>query len=186
MTATPIRAAVESHGLVTRDDPTLFELVATFRIIDEIRNAGWLASPLRLWQGSLRLTASRDGEQLSLYYQHTPPALRRGSHYREVQTAHGLSVGGLIPDLVLHRPSRDASPWLLVEVKGGHRRVEHSARAALLDLLAYRRAFEPALARCHHYGLGIAFGAQLDPDPGSEIALATPDAISDALADFLA
>jgi hypothetical protein len=87
---------------------------------------------------------------------------------------------------VLHRPKRDSCPWLLVEVKGGHRRVEHSARAALLDLLAYRRAFEPALSRCHHYGLGIAFGAQLKPDPTSEIALATPDSVSAALAGFLA
>ena len=76
-----IRTAVESHGLVTRDDHPL-RTRRQFRIIDEIRNAGWLTSPLRLWQGSLRLKASRDGEQLSLYYQHTPPALRKGSHYR--------------------------------------------------------------------------------------------------------
>src|SRR5207253_648073 len=97
-------------------------LVATFKIIDEIRCAGWLTGPLRLWQGSLRLTGHRGSERLSLHYQHAPPALRKGSHYREVQTAHDLSVGGLIPDLVLHRPSRDACPWLLIEVKGGHRR----------------------------------------------------------------
>jgi hypothetical protein len=180
-----IRHAVESHGLVTRDDPTLFELVVTFRIIDEIRNAGWLTSPLRLWQGSLGLKATRGAELLWLYYQHAPPALRRGSHYGQVQRAHGLSVGGLIPDLVLSRPGHDPSPWLLVEVKGGHRRVEQSARAALLDLLAYRRAFEPALAGCRRYGLGVAFGAQLTPDEGSEITLATPDVMSEALAAFL-
>jgi hypothetical protein len=181
-----IREAVESHGLVTRDDATLFELVATFKVIDEIRNAGWLTGPLRLWQGSLRLTASRNAEQLSLHYQHTPRALRKGSHYRAVQAAHGLSVGGLIPDLVLHRPDRPSSPWLLIEVKGGHRRVEQSARAALLDLLAYRRAYEPALAQSHQYGVGIAFGAQLKPDSSSEIALTTPDAIPESLAGFLA
>ena len=156
-----IRAAVENHGLVTRDDPTLFELVATFRVIDSITAAGWTTQPLRLWQGGLQLQAHRDDEQLTPPLSAHPKGLSRGSHYAAVQKAHGLPTGGLIPDLVLHRPARGDQQWLLVEVKGGERAVQQSARAALLDLLAYRRAYEPSLANCARYGVGVAFGAEL-------------------------
>ena len=71
----------------------------------------------------------------------------------------GLPTGGLRPDLVIHRPAQGDQQWLLIEVKGGERAVEHSARAALLDLLAYRRAYEPSLSNCALYGVGVAFGA---------------------------
>ncbi len=103
-----------------------------------------------------------------------------------MQKAHELTVGGLIPDMVLHRPSHRDRPWLLIETKGGHRRVDQSARAALLDLLAYRRAFEHALSGCSIYGLGVAFGADLAASTSAEISLATPDQLSAALAPFLA
>ena len=85
-----------------------------------------------------------------------------------------------------HRPDQHDRPWLLIEAKGGHRRVEQSARAALLDLLAYRRAFDAALTGCRAYGLGVAFGAELTANPSTEISLSTPDQLSTALARFLA
>ena len=66
-----IRDAVESHGLVTRSDPTLFELVCTFDVIEAIKAAGWKPTPLHLFEGALRLTATREGEDLRLYYQRT-------------------------------------------------------------------------------------------------------------------
>ena len=180
-----IRAAVESHGLVTRDDPTLFELVTTFRVIDEISAVGWTTQPLHLWQGALKLKARRGDEQLTLHYQYTPKSLAQGSHYAAVQKAHHLSLGGLRPDLVLHRPARGDQQWLLIEVKGGERAVEQSARAALLDLLAYRRAYEPSLSNSDQYGVGVAYGAELLPETASEISIATPDFLQDALQPFL-
>jgi hypothetical protein len=75
-----------------------------------------------------------------------------------------MARAALRPDLVLHRPARGDEQWLLIEAKGGERRVERSARAAVLDLLAYRRAYDQALSRTHHYGLGVAFGADLAPN----------------------
>jgi hypothetical protein len=180
-----IKDAVETHGLVTQDDPTLFELLTTFRVIDVISNAGWKTQPLHLWEGGLQLQAQRGTEQLTLHYQQTPTGLSRGSHYAAVQRAHGLPAGGLRPDLVLHRPDQGDQQWLLIEVKGGERAVERSARAALLDLLAYRRAYEPALESSARYGVGVAFGAELAPSQSGEIAIATPDNLEPALAPFL-
>jgi len=37
--------------------------------------------------------------------------------------------------------------WLLIEVKGGERTVQQSARAATFDLLPYRTAFAAVLDR---------------------------------------
>src|SRR4029079_989926 len=119
------------------NEPRLFELQVTMRVIDAIRAAGWDAPPLGLWQGALRLQATRGRDVLTLYYQSVPSALSKGSHYRAVQRSHQIQAGGLIPDLIVHRPEHTGAEWLLIEVKGGARRVEHSARAALVDLLAY-------------------------------------------------
>ena len=186
LNAQAIKDAVENHGLVAKDDHTLFELLTTFRVIEALKTQGWATEPLHLWQGSLRLRTQRGAERLTLYYQRTPQRLAKDSHYASVQRAHSLGVGGLRPDLVLRRPARGDDQWLLIEVKGGTRPVEVSARAALLDLLAYRRAYEPALKRSTWYGLGIAFGAELAPSVLSEIRIATPDTMHDALAPFLA
>jgi hypothetical protein len=185
MDRSAIRRAVERHGLVTRSDPTLFELVCTFEVIDAIKAAGWTPTPLRLLEGSLRMTATRGRETLMLHYQHTPYALRRGSRYGLVQRSHAIQVGGLIPDLVLHRPALGVDQWLLIEVKGGKRSVDKSARAALLDLLAYRRSFGVHLASAKTYGVGVAFGAELAGDEESEIVLCTPDRLRPALAPFV-
>lgn len=76
-----------------------------------------------------------------------------------------------------------ATRWLLFEVKGGTGRgVADYARDATLDLLAYRRNFDLALAeQADPYGIGYAWGAGLAPNADSEIALCTPDTLSDAL-----
>jgi hypothetical protein len=70
----------------------------------------------------------------------------------------------------------------MVEVKGGARPVEDSARAAVSDLLAYRRAFASVLTKKDYpYGLGIAWGAELHPSIESEVVLTTPDNMAAAL-----
>jgi hypothetical protein len=182
-----IREAVESHGLVTRDDPTLFELICTFRVIDELRQLGWNVSRLGLFGGSLTLTGTKESETITLTYQQTPARLRRDSSYRGALIAHGVGPGPLRPDLVIAR-TRDGEPtWLIIEAKGGERGVARSARAATFDLLAYRTAFAYALDRqTAPFGLGIAWGAELTPSQTNALMLCTPDTLNAALARFLA
>jgi hypothetical protein len=74
--------------------------------------------------------------------------------------------------------------WLLVECKLSETQgAGHAARQALLDLLAYRRAFDSTLRTTPDpYGLGLAWGADLYADPSSEIVICTPDALEQALA----
>jgi len=71
--------------------------------------------------------------------------------------------------------------WLVVEAKLRlTRSVEDSARAALFDLLGYRRAFEERLRSQHGpHGLGVAWGVELIPVL-DEIMLCSPDRIRDA------
>jgi hypothetical protein len=183
---TSIRAAVETHGLVSRDDPTLFELVCTFRVIDCLRELGWDLTRLGLFAGSLRLRGEKDGSRLELTYQTTPATLRRGSVYSSILHRHAVAPGPLRPDLVVRHEHGGAERWLLIEVKGGERDGAESARAATQDLLGYRTAFSPALStQTSPYGLGIAWGAELTPDPASEIVLCTPDTLIMALKQLL-
>jgi hypothetical protein len=183
---TTIRTAVESYGLVSRDDPTLFELICTFRTIRALRELGWALDRLGLFEGSLRLTGRKDTRKLELTYQATPTGLSRGSHYRAIQQAHSINPGALRPDLVIRQDHNGTESWLLIEAKGGERRVDHSARAATFDLLAYRTAFARALDnQAAPFGLGIAFGAELDASPTSNVMLCTPDTITPALSRFL-
>ena len=72
----------------------------------------------------------------------------------------------------------------MIEVKGGKvRTVSESAREATLDLLGYRRSFKSVLDKQEeHYGLGYVWGEGLSPSLESDIALCTPDTLSDALA----
>jgi hypothetical protein len=181
-----IRHSVEQHGLATRDDPTLFELDCTFRILDGLAALGWMLGRLGLFEGALKLNGRRDSEALEVAYQHTPRALSRDSIYRTIQQSHELTAGGLRPDLVLrYSSSRRGERWLVVEVKGGHRSVQKSARAAAYDLLAYATAYETVLtASDHPYGLGIAWGEGLEPAVNEPIMLCTPDALPQALASF--
>jgi hypothetical protein len=83
---------------------------------------------------------------------------------------------------VIHRTSGESDHWLLVEVKGGERSVEKSARAAAYDLLAYRAAFAPVLStNPTPYGLGLAWGENLAPASDHEMMLCTPDTLGVAL-----
>jgi hypothetical protein len=181
-----IRKAVESYGLVSRDDATIFELICTFRTIGALRELGWTLDRLGLFAGSLRLAGHKDNRKLELTYQATPAGLSRGSSYRAIQQAHSLSPGALRPDLVIKHDHNGTESWLLIEAKGGERRVDHSARAATFDLLAYRTAFGRVLAnQAAPFGLGIAFGADLDPSPTSDVMLCSQDMIAAALERFL-
>jgi hypothetical protein len=177
-----IQNAVEQHALVTSQDSTLLELLAAFTVVRALRRLGWEGSGDRLVTPRL-FRGYRRSESIDVYYQHTPRALSEGSIYRHVQRTHGFSaIGGLIPDLVMRVESATNPRWILVEVKGLHRPVQDSARAAVQDLLAYRRAFSPMLDRqSGAYGVGVAWGEQLKPSGSAEILLCSPDTITDAL-----
>ena len=181
-----IREAVEEHALATREDPVLLELLCAFEIMKALENQGWKGRQPGLIGGGLIYSAQRGSQDLRLYYQHTPPPLGRDSIYRQVQTDHDFSgVGGLRPDLVMTVSEDGAHPrWILIEVKGVERSVSDSARAAALDLLAYRRAFDPVLqAQPGPYGIAVAWGAELAPNASpAEIALCSPDMLPQALA----
>jgi poly(3-hydroxybutyrate) depolymerase len=121
-------------------------------------------------------------------YQHTPRQLSRDSIYRTIQQKHELKVGGLRPDLVLrYRPTDDDERWLVVEVKGGQRTVQKSARAAAYDLLAYTTAYKVVLSASKPpYGLGVAWGEGLEPSMDEPMMLCTPDTLPQALEHFFA
>ncbi len=55
-----------------------------------------------------------------------------------------------------------------------------------MDLLAYRRAFDHVLAPGGRpYGLGVAWGEELTPAAGAEIALCTPDKLGEAISQIV-
>jgi hypothetical protein len=183
-----VREAIEQYGLATRDDPTLLELKVAFGIERALREQGWSLTLPGLVSGGRLLHAQREGRRLDVYYQTAPARLEEGSHYGHVQRTHAFApVGSLRPDFVLHEVREGRERWLLLEVKGVERAVKKSARAATLGLLAYRRAFDPALMTSWApYGLGVAWGAELAPTSGSEIMLCTPDTLPQALELILA
>jgi hypothetical protein len=181
-----IRDLIENRALVTADEPTLFEILCTFRVLDTLTGLGWSGDRLRVFRGGLTQRLRRGTETLTVWYQEVPPALSAGSRYTQIQADHHFpSLGSLLPDMVLRRVNGSEQTWLLIEDKLGEKRtVGSSARAALLDLLAYRTAFYAALASQRTYGLGIAWGAELEPATNSDIMLATPDRIAIALEAF--
>jgi hypothetical protein len=183
---TAIQNAVETYGLATREDPTLFELLCTFRALRALRELGWKLGRLGLFAGSLRLVGEKEGAVLELTYQTTPMDLSRDSTYRTIQRAHAITPGALRPDLVIRRYGDTPDRWLLIEIKGGEGHPRHYARAATLDLLAYRTAFDPVLSQQEGvFGLGIAFGAELRPSAMADVMLCTPDKLTRALELFL-
>jgi hypothetical protein len=180
-----LRNLIESTAIVTRDNPTLFELLCTFAVIDALQACGWQSRPLRLFHGQLQLTAQRGQEHLDLWYQTTPRPLAASSRYTEVLRQHRFAnPSGLRPDLVLRQANSGQERWLLVEAKL-YGDVQDGARAALQNLLAYRRAFDTDLAtNSGIYGLGIAWGTDLQPAP-TEVMLCTPDTIPTAIRQFV-
>jgi hypothetical protein len=183
-----LRASVEGHALVASRNDVLLELMCGFAIERSLRKSGWSVSRPGLVKGGVFLKARHGRRRLKLYYQRAPQALTAGSVYREVQRGHQFAgIGGLIPDYVIKLEEGGSVRWIVVEVKGVEREVQKSARAALSDLLGYRRAFDPVLAEGPSpYALGIAWGKGLEPAPGAEIALCTPDRIDQALAQIFA
>jgi hypothetical protein len=185
-----VRDAVEHAGLVTAHEATLFELLTTFRVFDALRGNGWTMQPFYLFEGSVRTHGYRqdDGRPINFWYQKTPPGLA-GSRYKQVLAAHDFPrQHELRPDLVIQWTGRRGHDrWLLIECKLSQSMgAEHAARQALTDLLAYRHSFSNALADAEHpYGLGVAWGAGLDPATGSEIALCTPDTLRDAIREIV-
>jgi hypothetical protein len=178
-----VRDAVENHALITSRDSVLLELLWAFEFVRSLKQEGWKAPPTGLIRGPLIFRGHRDGLTVSVFYQHAPPELTLESIYRAVQKTHAFPVaGGLIPDLVVRVGEGAEGRWLLVEVKGVERGVLDSARAALSDLLGYRRAFDPVLGQqTGPYGIGIAWGGELEPAAGDEIVLCSPDRIRAAL-----
>ncbi len=187
-----IRTAVERHALVTSSDDVLLELLCAFALARALADGGWETShPGLVRSRGCFLTASRGRARLELHYQGVPAALGAGAIYDEVQRAHGFPGGGigrLRPDFVIRLHDDDGERWILGEVKGGpRRRVQDAARDALYDLLAYRRNYDRQLAgSTTPHGLGIAWGAELEPAAGSEVVLCTPDCLGQALDALLA
>ena len=184
---TLLRTVVESHGLASRKPDVLLELETAFAMERQLRADGWHLSHPGLVAGGQFVVGTRGSDKVTLFYQHAPPELAKGSRYRQVQEMHAFaSVGALRPDFVVRFDGAERARWLLVEVKGVERPVEYSARAAALDLLAYRRAFGTVLDhQSGPYGLGVAWGSDLRPDLRSEIVLATPDTAGRALSTLL-
>lgn len=177
-----IKQAVENHALVTSRNSVLLELLCAFRTIEALRNLGWQAPPLGLLRPRHIFHGERDSSSLDLFFQHTPSELSKGSIYRNVQQNHTFAaVGGLVPDLVIRVQNHESTHWVLIEAKGIERSVDNSAREALSDLLAYRRAFNKVLSTTSEpYGIGVAWGQQLEPTR-DEITLCTPDTLAAAL-----
>lgn len=179
-----IRSAVENHALVTRDDAVLLELLSVFHAMAALTELGWEGQEAQLVGGGKVFSGRRGEHTLNLYYQRAPSALAQGSRYGAIQRAHDFAgVGGLRPDLVaeVRAPSGEVR-WLLIEVKGVEGPAAGSARAAILDLLAYRRAFEAVLAdQPGIYGIGIAWGEAVRPGPQAEVLVCSPDTLKDAL-----
>jgi hypothetical protein len=178
-----IRSAVENAALVAAHDPTLFHLVTTFRLMEELRAHGWPLTQFQFHQESPYAQGRRnDGRQLHLWYDSTPKDLGAGSQYKQTLAAHGFSgQRDLRPDIVLNWTDPGGHiRWLLIECKL-YGTVETAARQALADLLSYRRAFEPTLAGAGTpYGLGVAWGAELEPT-STKITLCTPDKLRQAV-----
>jgi hypothetical protein len=192
-----IRQAVEEAGLVTADEPTLFELLTLFHVIDALRACGWQMRPFYLFAGSVRTRGhQQDGRQIRLWYQSTPPELAsgpelaNGSLYRQVLASHRFPRRSEFrPDMVLQWTDQGHhARWLLVECKlSESMKVGRAARQALTDLLAYRRAFDAALRRAGSpYGLGVAWGEGLDPAADAEVVLCTPDTLAAAVRQIVA
>ncbi|WP_406631367.1 hypothetical protein [Amycolatopsis sp. WGS_07] len=182
-----IQAAIEGAGLVTALDSILFELATTFRVIDALNSHGWNVQPLYLFKGRVHTDGQQpDGRKIDVWYQSLPPDVHSPSKYKEILTKHGFSQQpDLRPDLWLRWTDRGGrTRWLLVECKLSQSKgVQTAARHALSELIGYREAFRTTLATSEPpYGLGVAWGAGLEPQLDSDVALCTPDMLDKAMA----
>jgi hypothetical protein len=174
-----IRAAVEQAGLVTADEGTLFELLTTFAIVDALRMSGWPLQPFHLVEGKIRSQGRRaDGRTIQLWYQSSPRQFIVASRYRHILQQHTFSHQlPLRPDLLLQwKDQQGTVRHLMVECKLSQTRgVGHAARQALVDLLAYRRAFGSALGSvAGPYGLGVAGEKNSSPTRRAKSSSALP------------
>lgn len=183
-----VREAVENAGLVTAEEPILFELLITFKVIDALNATGWRMEPFTLFAGHVYTTGSMpDGRQISFWYQATPHDLTADSQYLGILTAHAFtSSRPLRPDIVLRwTDPHGEQRWLLIECKlitSQPRAVNSAARQALADLLQYRSDFDVVLDTTRApYGLGVAWGEGLQPNLNSDIVLCTPDTLDQAI-----
>lgn len=180
-----IRAAIEQNAIVTAEDSTLFELLALFATIDTLNRIGWNVGEIRLFQGALHADGHHDdGRRLKLWYQSVPKWLSEDTRYIRVSDSHGLTKNRTLrPDVVLEWVDRGGQRRvLLVECKLTQGGVIKGARAALFDLLAYRRNFHDALTGTGEpYGLGITWGEGIRPHAQSEVVLSTIDTLGEAL-----
>jgi hypothetical protein len=160
-----IRRAIEQHALIARADDVLLELLCGFKIESALQDLGWKTTLPGLVRSGRFLRAKHGMASIDMYYQRAPKALGQPSIYGDVQTAHAFpGTGVLRPDYVLRFTHLGSIRWVLVEVKGVDRPVEDSAREAIQDLLAYRRAFAATLDQQEEpYGLGIAWGEGVQP-----------------------
>jgi hypothetical protein len=183
-----LREAIENHAIVTSDDSVLLELQCAFLVERTLRQLGWgIEWPGLIGSGPF-LTGKLNGSSLELHYQRAPDELVAASIHRTVLTGHSFPhIRNLKPDLSLVLRRDGTTRWLLFEVKGGRKpRVAAYARSALLDLLAYRRAFDPVLSASEPpYGVGIAWGEAMAPAYEQEVVLCTPDTLGDALSGLL-
>lgn len=181
---TAIREAVESHGFAVASDGALFELLVLFRLRQALEDLGFDVARLGLFAGGLRFVARRGTERVTAWYQQLPAQWRRMSRYPATVRAHQMSdPHDLRPDLVLRAELADGTDrWTVVEAKTttGGRPVSVLFRRALTDLLAYRAAFEDALAGQERWGLGVVWGSDLRP-ADHDVLVCTPDRLHDAL-----
>jgi len=180
-----LRFMIESTALLHTDDGALFEFLVLLDVFDWLEQDGWSSGRPRLLRGGVHVTHLLGSDRLEVHFQHVPTALGAASIYGSILAAHGLAASALRPDLVLvHTKEHGRRRLLLVEVKN-YRALASGVRAALVDLLAYQRAYslfapEPIAS------LGVAFGAGLKAVPAHEVALCTPDRLRVALRDWIA
>jgi hypothetical protein len=186
-----IRDAVENQALIASRDDVLLELYCAFDTIKILRNLGWTPERRFFRPGIVRppllFIGFQEDRKIEVFYQSVPQDLSKQSNYRNIQSAHRIPVGALRPDLVIKTTSANrAVKWLLIEAKGGERDVEKSARHAAKDLLMYWRAYSPVLSKqAGPYGIGYAWGADLQPSLAADVTLCTPDTYRAALAEVL-
>lgn len=179
-----LRSMVEHTLLRPATDSVLFELRVLFDVMELLQRSNWEIGAPKLIMGSTALECRKGEATLAVWYQHTPPELSSSSIRAQVLREHDIGQAVFRPDLVFFlRDGAGLETRLLVECKC-YEDPAKGARAAVDDLLAYRRAFDTAIPDHQDwYGLGVVWGAELSPAQG-EIRLCTIDRLEEALLPF--